>query len=275
MIQVVDRVPTYPNRVKITKSNGTSEYVTWERADEPTVEGTPINKALFDSIAADQGLAAAKTVYVAASGSNTLGDGSSTSPYATIAKALSTLPKNLNGFDVNIHVATGTYNEDVSVSGFFGGNIILSGASGGSITIKSLTVKDGASLHISSNISMGVSGSAGTAGIVVQQGKLLSFATNVFVTAAQNIGVYVARGGFAMFGNLGVSNSKTIAVQATSGATVYIDSLLGTNNSGIAIQSGNGALVGFNSKSIAASATFLTMYGGRIYTGSQADTPNY
>lgn len=275
MIQVVDRVPTYPNRVKITKSNGTSEYVTWERADEPTVEGTPINKALFDSIAADQGLAAAKTVYVAASGSNTLGDGSSTSPYATIAKGLSTLPKNLNGFDVNIHVATGTYNEDVSVSGFFGGNIILSGVSGGSITIKSLTVKDGASLHLSSNISVGVNGSAGTAGIVVQQGKLLSFATNVFVTAAQNIGVYVARGGFAMFGNLGVSNSKTIAVQATSGATVYIDSLLGTNNSGIAIQSGNGALVGFNSKSIAASATFLTMYGGRIYTGSQADTPNY
>lgn len=275
MIQVVDRVPTYPNRVKITKSNGTSEYVTWERADEPTVEGTPINKALFDSIAADQGLAAAKTVYVAASGSNTLGDGSSTSPYATIAKALSTLPKNLNGYDVTISAATGTYNEDVSVSGFFGGNIILNGASGGSITIKSLTVKDGASLHISSNISMGVSGSAGTAGIVVQQGKLLSFATNVLVTAAQNIGVYVARGGFAMFGNLGVSNSKTIAVQATSGATVYIDSLLGTNNSGIAIQSGNGALVGFNSKSIAASATFLTMYGGRIYTGSQADTPNY
>lgn len=275
MIQVVDRVPTYPNRVKITKSNGTSEYVTWERADEPTVEGTPINKALFDSIAADQGLASAKTVYVAASGSNTLGDGTSTSPYATIAKALSTLPKNLNGYDVTISVATGTYNEDVSVSGFFGGNIILSGVSGASITIKSLTVKDNASLHISSNISIGVSGSTGTAGIVVQQGKLLSFATNVFVTASQNIGVYVARGGFAMFGNLGVSNSKNIAVQATSGATVYIESLLGTNNSGIAIQSGNGARVGFNAKSITTASTFLTMYGGRIYTGSQADTPNY
>ena len=275
MIQVVDRVPTYPNRVKITKSNGTSEYVTWERADEPTVEGTPINKALFDSIAADQGLASAKTVYVSGSGSNTLGDGSSTNPYATITKALSTLPKNLNGFDVTLQIATGTYNEDVVVSGFFGGNIILSGVSGGSITIKSLTVKDGASLHLSSNISVGVSGSTGTAGIVVQQGKLLSFATNVFVTASQAVGVYVARGGYALFGNLGVSNSTGIAVQATSGATVYIDSLLGTNNTGIAIQSGNGARVGFSTKSITATSTFLTMYGGRIYTGSQADTPNY
>lgn len=275
MIEVIDRVPTYPNRIKITRNDGTSEYVTWERADEPTVEGTPINKALFDSIAEDQGLAAAKTVHVSSSGSDTLGNGTSTSPYATIAKALSTLPKNLNGFDVTLQMTTGTYNEDVVVSGFFGGNIILSGASGVSVTIKSLTVENGASFHLSSNISVGVSGSAGTAGIVVQQGKLLSFAQNVFVTAAQNIGVYVARGGFAVFGNLGVSNSKEVAVQVTGGATVYINSLLGTNNTGIAIQSGNGARVGFNTKPITAASTFLTMYGGRIYTGSQADTPNY
>lgn len=53
MIEVKDRVPTYPGRVKLTRANGTSEYVTLERADAPTQEGTPINKALFDSIKAD------------------------------------------------------------------------------------------------------------------------------------------------------------------------------------------------------------------------------
>ena len=53
MIDVKDRVPTYPGRVKLTKSDGTSEYVTIERADAPTQEGTPINKALFDSIKDD------------------------------------------------------------------------------------------------------------------------------------------------------------------------------------------------------------------------------
>lgn len=53
MIDVKDRVPTYPGRVKLTKTNGSSEYVTMERADAPTQEGTPINKALFDSIKAD------------------------------------------------------------------------------------------------------------------------------------------------------------------------------------------------------------------------------
>lgn len=275
MIQVVDRVPTYPNRIKITHSDGTSEYVTWERADEPVVEGTPINRALFESIANDVGLMAHKTVYISSAGSDTLGDGSSTNPYATIAKALSVLPKNLNGFDATIHMLAGTYREHVTIYGFYGGNVILSGAANASITILSLTVHGNASVHISNNISLGVSGTAGTAGIVVQQGKLLCFAKNVFVTAAQKIGVYVARNGFAMFGSLAINNTTDIAVQATSGANVYIDALSGSGNTGIAIQSGNGAKVAFNSKTIVTTSTFLTMYGGRIYTGSQSDTPNY
>lgn len=53
-----DRVPTQPNRVKITHSDGSTEYVTWERADEPTQEGTALNKAtLFaDAMGARYGL---------------------------------------------------------------------------------------------------------------------------------------------------------------------------------------------------------------------------
>ena len=53
MIDVKDRVPTYPGRVKLIRADGTSEYVTLERADAPTQEGTPINKVLFDSIEND------------------------------------------------------------------------------------------------------------------------------------------------------------------------------------------------------------------------------
>lgn len=275
MIPVVDRVPTYPNRIKLIYSDGTSEFVTWERADEPVVEGTPINKELFDSIANDVGLMGNRTVYVSGAGSDSLGEGTSANPYATITKALSVLPKNLNGFNATISIVTGTYREDVVISGFYGGTVTISGAAGTAVTLNSISVLDGATVHISSNVSMGVSNSNGTAGIVVQQARLLSFAANVFVTAAQATGVYVARDGFALFGNLTVNNTTGIAVQAASGATVYIDTLTGSNNSGIAIQSGNGSRVAFNSKPISATATFLTMYGGRIYTGSQSDTPNY
>nr|DAU23171.1 MAG TPA: hypothetical protein [Caudoviricetes sp.] len=52
-----DRIPKYPGRVKITHADGTSEYVTLERADEPVSgnEGTPLNKAtlLSDDTAAE------------------------------------------------------------------------------------------------------------------------------------------------------------------------------------------------------------------------------
>ena len=44
MIECIDRIPTYKNRKKITYEDGTSETVTIENADEPIVDGTPINR---------------------------------------------------------------------------------------------------------------------------------------------------------------------------------------------------------------------------------------
>lgn len=46
----IDRKPTRPNRYKITPEGGTPYYVTLERADEPTVEGTPINAASLNNL---------------------------------------------------------------------------------------------------------------------------------------------------------------------------------------------------------------------------------
>lgn len=47
-ITFVDRESTYPGRYKVTKGDGTTEYLTLERADEPTVEGTPLNAAVLN-----------------------------------------------------------------------------------------------------------------------------------------------------------------------------------------------------------------------------------
>ena len=45
-----NRVPTKPGRIKLTDENGNVKYYYMERADEPTTEGTPLNKAtLFDN----------------------------------------------------------------------------------------------------------------------------------------------------------------------------------------------------------------------------------
>lgn len=47
---IVDRVPTHAGRVKLTPVSGQTDLFTMTRADDPTVEGTPINKATLDSI---------------------------------------------------------------------------------------------------------------------------------------------------------------------------------------------------------------------------------
>lgn len=45
-----DRVPTYPNRVKMTPVEGMANTFIMERADEPLVEGTPLDRDTFLSI---------------------------------------------------------------------------------------------------------------------------------------------------------------------------------------------------------------------------------
>lgn len=44
-----NRVPTKPGRIKLTDDSGNIKYYTMERADEPTTEGTPLNKATLFS----------------------------------------------------------------------------------------------------------------------------------------------------------------------------------------------------------------------------------
>lgn len=47
----IDRKPTRPNRYKLTPEGGGDVlYCTLERADEPTVEGTPINAVTLNAL---------------------------------------------------------------------------------------------------------------------------------------------------------------------------------------------------------------------------------
>ena len=50
-----NRVPTKPGRIKLTDDSGNVKYYYMERADEPTVEGTPLNKAtIFNGLNSDR-----------------------------------------------------------------------------------------------------------------------------------------------------------------------------------------------------------------------------
>lgn len=80
--------------------------------------GNPVGAALSNK--ADI-LKATRDLYVPNSGSDTAGDGTAAKPFASIQKALDSLPKDLNGHKNTIHVAAGTY-AGFNIDGFYGGS---------------------------------------------------------------------------------------------------------------------------------------------------------
>lgn len=111
MINFVDRIPTQTGRRKITHADGTAEYVTVEMADNPTVEGTPLNRAAFMAL---QGFETVTTVF------NT--DGSITATNAAGDKIVTTVLENGNiqdkftSADGSTITKTTTFNSDGSIS---------------------------------------------------------------------------------------------------------------------------------------------------------------
>lgn len=68
------------------------------------------------------------SIYVATTGNDTYGDGTSGKPYGTIQRAINSIPKNLNGNTATVNVMSGTY-VGYKVNGFRNGVIKVLGAS--------------------------------------------------------------------------------------------------------------------------------------------------
>ena len=85
------------------------QMLAYDAASEKWTNQTPTSLGLPSVTTADM------DIYVATTGSDETGDGSSGNPYATIQHAIDTLP-DLIAHSVTIHVADGTYNEQVNIS---------------------------------------------------------------------------------------------------------------------------------------------------------------
>lgn len=267
-VKWVDRVPTNPNRMKITPENGSPYYATVERADNPSVEGTPVNARNLNAMQEAAGLTAHKTVYVATTGSDAVGDGSQASPFATITKALSAIPKNLNGFSATINIAAGIYSENVTIQHFGNGNLALTGVSGASVTVTSMLVDNVKTLEIN-NISLNISGSF--LHLIGSNVRVLS----PFSASGGQYGVYVSYFSKAVFTNtVTINNTTANAIISTNGSTVYIQRLAGSGNN-VALSSTRGAVCAYGVNESTSAILYYTADGGRIYTGAQTQIPNY
>ena len=114
----VDRVPSKPGRVKITPENGgTPYYAIMERADEPTVAGSPLSAANLNAAQENmifQDTTSAHTfkrVYVATNGKDTNTGNTTSVPMASVRAAIRKYAKFHKYMD--IYLLDGTYTEDI------------------------------------------------------------------------------------------------------------------------------------------------------------------
>lgn len=273
-IKWVDRVATHPGRVKLTPVQGQANLYDMERADEPTVVGTPINAANLNAMQRNDALDVGKTVYVAVSGSDSTGDGTPTQPYATIFKALSEIPQNLNGNSATINIAPGTYNENVAIYGYHGGSLyLISSGSNAIVTINSLLTSDVTSLRLQ-NMKLVVTGASGGSGISLTNSVLITDGT-IELTGANAYGIYANRNSSAQIAQLSVSNTTGMCVTSNGCSRVFVGSLGGVNNSGIGVGALSGSVLAYEQNTVTVPTKFYTYSGGRIYSGSQTIIPNY
>lgn len=210
-----------------------------------------------------------KTIYVATTGNDNAGTGTYASPYATITKALSTLPKQLNNFNVTISIDAGTYDDNVLISGF---NTPITLSVAGVVYIKTLTI-DGCTVKYTGN-QLNIRPGTNVAALTVLHNGVFVGSSPMYIDAG-TYGISISDGGkFILYNTLTVSNATYEAIDVSGTGSAYIATIAGTGNA-VGVSATTGGVVGYGGASISATTRFLTASGGKIYTGAQASIPNY
>lgn len=169
-------------------------------------------------------LSGAKTISVTTSGNDTTGNGS-TAPYRTINKALSILPKNLNGKTVIINVGAGTYSEIVNIENFSGGVIVINGAAGAVVSITGLQIQTSV-VQID-----GINLTVGSSGIFVGTNALLFNASSSITVNGAAVGVTLRYGAkLEVSTTLTINNATTAALLVQYNSQASVRTLAGSGN---------------------------------------------
>lgn len=148
-IQWVDRVAKNPGRVKLTPENGDPAFfATMERADTPTVEGTPINAANLNAsqntlnYTSNTSVTTYKKVYVSTTGNDGNGGETASAPMATIKAAIRKYAYWHKALD--IYLLDGVYTENLGQIALDQCSIIIRSNSGNrdSVTLNLSTMAE-------------------------------------------------------------------------------------------------------------------------------------
>ena len=243
----------------------------WTSADG--VRDTDMNRIEGNILALYNGasLHADRVVYVnAATGNDETGDGTTSKPFATITKALDSLPKATGKYNATINIAAGTYNENVIIAGFAGA-VRLTGTSGTVVTIGSLRIS--AATVLVNNITLATSNSA--IGVRVEDAATLVAVGNIRVSNASTQAVLVEEGSVCSIGGYLDVTNVTIGIEVRTASRAFIGTFDG---SGIAdgLKALTGGVIHYNNTTAAVTGVLHSAAsGGRIYKGAQQSVPNY
>lgn len=208
------------------------------------------------------------TVYVATFGNDASGDGTESYPYRTIQHAINSIPKNLNDREITISIDSGTYNEKVLVSGFYGGMLRFNM---GAVSVKTFTVYESGIIISGTSLTLAANGE--TYGFHAHLGSNVICQLPLTINGSVN-GLFAGYGSRFSGRNTITINSCTYAVNVSYAAQLYIITLAGSkNNNGVYAAAGIASIGSIDSA--IASTLYATTAGGRIYTGSQASVPAY
>lgn len=263
--KILSSATDYPAITQEDLENGGSVYQLPFARFTKSVSGIDVFASELETIGFATGNT---TIYVSKSGNDASGDGSANAPFATIKRALDSVPKNIEGKEITIDIASGTYSEDVEISGFSGAPLRFNIAA---ITVNSLSVYDSCVIFNGSTITIAANGK--TYGLYCHRDSNVICQTDLAINGSTN-GIYCGYASRLIARKTTTINSCTYAVSCMFGAIAYIVNLSGSKNNN-AIQAAGGIVMIGTIAAAMASTMYVTSNGGRILTGSQASVPSY
>lgn len=209
-------------------------------------------------------------LYVSTTGSDTNGTGTSDLPYATITKALSVIPKNLNGFDATVNIGAGTYTDSLVIKGFFGGSINITLL--GNVSMPTLYIEETTRcyLNASTTTTLTLINQTGIPLQVVNRSFCITYNVDIIINGnTAYTGLLVVSGSYFVGGSTVTINNALTALRV-SASTVSIVTLTGSGNS-LGINSDYGSIIAYVLNTITAT-TLKTLSPGTIIANNLTKT---
>lgn len=233
------------------------------------------NGAILGQTFAPAPLSGNRAIYVDASTGSDSNPGTQSSPFASIQKAIDSIPKNLGGYSATINIAAGTYNEAVDISSFYGASrsnvgIWLIGASADSVFITGgIRCANCKNLVLLRNISVSgyIPSTFGSiSAYVCNHVYLVNVNVDGSLLTQTSHSVHLECTDASIYG-VQISNSPNVAIMAIS-CTAYIGSISGSNNQIGVVAGSNSAgfpgLVIIGSNNLNATTRYQKAMGGVI-----------